>query len=259
MEYYKTELKTGAVVLFCLALLISLIVGISGTKTLGKTYTFVALFKNIGGLETDAPVDFSGFEVGNVKAIRLTTAEEKKKNPDYNVAVTMKLASDAIVRKNSVIQIKTVGYLGLKYIDISAGTFSTDRLADGEMILGYTPQDINEIIEFVGSTLKELKPKVTNILNGIQNLVGESGSITVTVDELNKLIHNADDVITVNKEDLRNLIANLNQASTHLKAFSADIEDNPWKLLIKSKKKDKTKSKTPSTRTKSRSGVKRRR
>lgn len=245
MEYFKTEIKTGTVVLICLSLLVLLTIGISGTKTLGRTYSIVVLFKNIGGLDKDAPVNFSGFEVGTVKDIRLTTHKERTQYPEYNIAVHLKINAKAIVKEDSIIQIRTLGYLGLKYIDISAGSPKAQRLERGQKIIGYTPQDINEIIEFVGKTLKEIKPKVLKILNGIEDIAGEDGTLTATIDELRKLIKDADEVIVVNKEDIRALISNLNKASESLKAFASDIEEHPWKLLIKSKKRKKGKKIEP--------------
>jgi len=251
MEYFKTEIKTGLTVIICLSLLILLTIGISGTKTLGRTYNITILFKNIGGLEEDAPVNYAGFEVGIVKNIRLTTEKERAINPEYNIAVKTKLDANAIVREDSIAQIKTLGYLGLKYIDISPGSPNSTFIKHKETILGFTPQDVNEIIEMVGRILNEINPKIQRILDGIENIVGEDGTLTVTIEELRSLINNADDVVKINKENIQKLITNLTSASENLKEFSGDIKDNPWKLLIKSKSKD-SKSKKPEPRARSR-------
>lgn len=248
MEYFKTEIKTGTAVLICLSLLVLLTVGISGTKTLGRTYGITVLFKNIGGLDKDAPVNFSGFEVGTVKDIRLTTPEERKLNPGYNIAIRLKINAKTIVKEDSIVQIRTLGYLGLKYIDISSGSPESDPIKPGQLILGFTPQDVNDIIDFVGKTLKEIKPKIVNILNGIEDITGENGSLTITIDELQKFVKDADEVIEVNRDDIRTLIANLTKASESLKKFAKDVEENPWKLLIKSKKPKETKKVEPRRR-----------
>lgn len=257
MEYFKTEIKTGTVVLVCLSLLLVLTIGISGTKTLGRTYNATVLFKNIGGLNKDAPVNFSGFEVGNVKDIRLTTPKERKLYPEYNIAVCVKINAKTVIKEDSIIQIRTLGYLGLKYIDISSGSPESLRIKPHQVILGFTPQDINDIIDFIGKTLKEIKPKIVNILNGIEDIAGEDGTLTFTIDELRDLIKDADEVIEVNRDDLRALIANLTKASESLKDFAKDVKDHPWKLLIKSKPEKK--GPKPKPRRRSRTNWKRKR
>lgn len=239
MEYLKTEIKTGATVLVCLALLILLTIGISGTKTLGRTYTTTVLFKNVGGMDKDAPVNFSGFEVGNVKDIRLTTPKERKLYPKYNIAVHIKINANTVIKEDSIVQIRTLGYLGLKYIDITAGTPESKEVERGEVILGFTPQDVNDIIDMIGKTLEHIKPKLINIINGMENVIGDNGTLTLAIDELRNLIKDADDVIVLNRDDVRALISNLTKASDSLKVFAKNIEENPWKLLIKSKPKKK--------------------
>ena len=104
-------------------------------------------------------------------------------------------------------------------------------------MLGFTPQDINDIIEMIGQFIKEIRPKLTRIIDGIEKLVGPEGTITEAVEELNDMIRNADEVIVVNKDKIKELISNLNATGENLKEFSADIKEHPWKLLIKSKSK----------------------
>lgn len=245
MDYFKSEIRTGLVVLICFVLLISLVIGINGTKTLATTSSYTLLFKDVVGLEEDAPVNYAGYEVGKIKAIRLANTKERSLYPEYNIAASIIIDSNVIIKDNSVTQIKSMGYLGLKYIDISSGSLGSQHIEPKSTILGYTPQDINEIMDCVGSFIKEIKPKINKILDGINNMVGEEGSITLAVEELSALIKDADEMIVVNKEDIRNIIKNLNETGKHLKAFSADIENNPWKLLRKTsnKKKDEEEGK----------------
>ena len=195
-------------------------------------------------------MNFAGFEVGEVKSLRLTNTKERNQHPEYNIAAKLRINSNAVVKEDSIVQIKTLGYLGLKYIDISPGSPNSVLVKHKQIILGFTPQDVNEIIEMVGNIINEINPKIQRILDGIDNIVGEDGTLTTTIEELRGLINNADNVITVNKENVQKLITNLTSASINLKEFSSDIKDNPWKLLIKSKNKDK-KSRKPSKRTRS--------
>ncbi len=242
MEYLRTEIKTGVVILVCLVLLIALIIGITGTKNLGKKNNIIVLYKNVGGLDGGAPVNFAGLEVGSVEGLGLIAPALKKKHPDYNIAVKIEVSSTTPVKDDSIIQIRTMGYLGTKYIDISSGSPGADRVENSEIILGYSPQDINDILDFVAQALQEWKPKITRIMDNIEIMVGEKGIITDALADFSKLMNDADDVIVVNKEDIRGIMKNLNVTSEHLKEFAADVKAHPWKLLFKGKEDKKKKT-----------------
>lgn len=220
MEYYRTEIKTGIMAIICIAILVSATFYVGGSKMWGTAYTLNVAFKSVGGLELDAPVQYAGLEVGMIKAIRIMTKEEKEKFPDCTILANIVIDKLAQIKEDSSIQIKTMGFMGLKYIDITPGSTGSKIVQPGSLIKGEISQDIDQIMDSVGEVIDEIKPTIT---------------------DLNKLINDADEVIVVNKEDIHKIVTNLSVATEHLKQFAEDIKEHPWKLLIRTpEKKEKT-------------------
>lgn len=218
MEYYRSEIKTGIMAVICIAILVFVTLYVGGSKMWGTTYTLSIAFESVGGLDLDAPVHYSGLEVGMVEDIRIMTREEKEKFPDCSILVKVALDKLVQIKNDSEILIKTMGFMGLKYIDITPGSTESKIVQPGRLIRGGISQDINEIMDSVGEVIEQIKPTIT---------------------DLKKLINDADEVIVVNKEDINKIITNLSIATEHLKLFAEDIKLHPWKLLIKTSEKKK--------------------
>lgn len=245
MDYYRSEIKTGIIVVICIAILVFATFSIGGGKMFGATYTLNVVYKNIGGLEPDAPVYFAGLEVGKVKEMRILEKSEKDKFPGNTIMVNLLLNNLAQVKRDSKIAIKTLGFMGLRYIDITPGTDNSEIMPANSIVIGETSQDINEVMESVGQIVDQIKPRTGSIVAGIDNIVGENGTLQTTITDLQSFINNANDVITVNKDDIKKIISNLSAATESLKQFAEDVKEHPWKLLIKSSgKKEKPKGKT---------------
>lgn len=228
MEYYRSEIKTGIMAVFCIATLILTTFYVGGSKMWGTTYNLNVTFEGVGGLELDAPVHYAGLEVGMVKDIRIMTPGEKEKFPDSSLVVNIVLDKLVQVKEDSKILIKTLGFMGLKYIDIIPGSTESGLVPAGSIIKGGISQDMNDVMESVGGVIEKINP---------------------TIDDLKKLINDADEVIVVNKEDLNKMITNLSVASEHLKQFAEDIKLHPWKLLFRTKeKKEAPKEERPKER-----------
>lgn len=216
MDYYRSEIKTGIMAVICITILVFFTFYVGGSKMWGTTYDLGIVFKDVGGLELDAPVHYAGLEVGMVKNIRIMDKQEEENFPDCSIFVNIELDKLVKIKQDSKILIKTLGFMGLKYIDITPGSSKSLLVPPGSTKKGEASQDINEVMESVGNILEKINP---------------------TIDDLKKLINDADEVIVVNKQDINKMISNLSAASGHLKEFAEDIKLHPWKLLIKSKEK----------------------
>lgn len=244
MEYYRSEIKTGIMVVVCIFILLFVTFFIGGSKMFGGTYDLYVVYKNIGGLTLDAPIYFAGLKAGKVKAMRILTKSEKEKYPGNSVMVNIILDNLVNVKKDSKIAIKTLGFMGLRYIDITPGAENAEVITPDSIVMGETAQDINEVMVSVGQIIDQIKPRTGSIMAGIDNIVGENGSLQTTIVDLQKFVNDADDVIVINKDDIQKIISNLSAATESLKGFADDIKKHPWKLLIKSSDKPQKKEKT---------------
>jgi phospholipid/cholesterol/gamma-HCH transport system substrate-binding protein len=244
MDYYRSEIKTGIMAVVCIALLVLATFCVGGASMVGTAYNLNIVYPNVGGLEVNAPVYFAGLQAGIVKKISIADKETRDTFPGTSIIATISVNNNAVVKTDSKIIIKTMGFMGVKYIDITPGTDTAEAVKEDTTIKGTVTQDMNDVIDSVGYIIDQIKPRAGSIVNGIDGIVGENGTLQETIIDLKKLLKDADELIVVNKEDLNKMISNLSAASEHLKGFAADIEAHPWKLLIKTSDKSAKKKET---------------
>lgn len=134
--------------------------------------------------------------------------------------------------------IKTLGFMGEKYVHISSGS-SPEFASAGAMLKGKTPSDMDKIMV----EAEHLAFQVTEVAKAAQSL---ALNINTTVSEnreiLNKLLANSSEVtgrvnltLKENEDSLNLLLTSLGNAAKNFEEFSADLKLHPWKLLVKTK------------------------
>lgn len=77
---------------------------------------------SVAGLGLGGDVRFNGIKVGSVSQIAIDPVDSSK------VRVTVEMASDTPVRKDSVASLELQGITGVSYVQVSPGTSGTERL-----------------------------------------------------------------------------------------------------------------------------------
>lgn len=108
-------------------LFLTLKVGSMNAVSTSDSYEVVALFENIGGLKSRAPVKSAGVVVGRVADVRFD-------NETYEAAVTLRLDKRYAFPKDTTAAIMTSGLLGEQYIGLEAGGDSV-KLKDKDQLL----------------------------------------------------------------------------------------------------------------------------
>jgi phospholipid/cholesterol/gamma-HCH transport system substrate-binding protein len=124
MEYFRAEVKVGAFLLVSLALLVlaALVVGDLGRWFVTK-HRYTVLLPNANLLRDRAQVSYAGYRVGDVTAIALRSEEARmQQHPEYPVAVTIAVQASVPLREDTRIELRTDGFIGDRYLDISPGT-----------------------------------------------------------------------------------------------------------------------------------------
>ena len=163
-----SKLKVGSVITLALIVLIMTVFFAGNIEDLFlKKAELKATFRDVGGLRRSAPVWIFGTEVGSVKGIDL--------NPTYGTVVTMSINKGALpyIRKDSNASILTMGLLGDKYVEISAGSQKAEPIQPGEMIQGMPQFEFQEVMKTGAETIqtmtefiKKLEALVTKIETG---------------------------------------------------------------------------------------------
>jgi len=214
----SNELKAGALILFCIAILLVLTIRVGGIQLMKERYELKALFGSANGIKAHAPVNLAGVEGGEVKDLEIIY-----KGDETNVIMTLLLDKNAKVREDSLASIGTMGLMGEKLIEITRGSKGTPFLAAGKNVKTKEPLSMDEMVD-------RALVIADNLDKGISDLRG--------------LTNNVNDTLISNRGDIDSIVENMRLTSENFRQFSEDVKKHPWKLIIKSKeRKKKTKDK----------------
>lgn len=198
METVKTfELKVGVFVLTGVAILFLMVFSIGGINLSRTGYHIKVQFNFANGIGGTAPVRLAGVGVGQVQKIRIIRDENSKTT---KAELTVWINDKIKIEKDSKVTINTLGLLGEKYLEIFPGTSGSPTLKTNDTIVGKDPVSMEKITENLGN----LTDSVTVIVDKIKNGEGTIGKLLTD-----------------------------SAMYDNLEAFTADIKQHPWKLLVK--------------------------
>lgn len=126
--------------------------------------------------------------------------------------------------------------IGKTIENIHSFTEKADRLLTDKEL------DFIKIIDQTENLTRELEGLLKENRVGITELVGsmkeDTGAIAKNINSasnsLDETLHQSSAILVENRRNLMELIQNLNESSRNLKAITADVKRNPWKLVRKS-------------------------
>jgi phospholipid/cholesterol/gamma-HCH transport system substrate-binding protein len=230
-----SKLRIGLVITIALILLLLSVFFAGNIQELFmKKVELKAQIQDVAGLRKGAPIWIHGTEVGYVKNIKL--------NPVYGTTVTMEIDRNVLsfIKEDSTVSVMTMGLLGDKYMEISAGSPQAPPIRSGEMIRGTAQIELKDVmataatsIEKMGEFIGKLDRLVTKIEQG-QGTIAKFISDPALYDNLNKDAK----MISLLLEDLRNARGTLKMliedpsiydriltAATSLEEFSKKINE----------------------------------
>jgi len=234
----KTDIKVGIFALLVLAVLTYMTFKVGGWGFLRKPgYSVYVNFKNVTGIDRKSRIRVAGVDVGYIEDIGLSDGVAEVK---LRIKPEVKLCSDASAT------IRTVGLLGERYLEIRVGQ-EPPLLKDGDRIrhvvetvdvddlirnLAAVSEDISRFMESVGQVLsKEQIQEFRESLAAFRDLA-QTASVAVrandtklrkTLDDIDDFIVRLDTVVTENKDDVNELVANLKEFSDTLKRESPGL------------------------------------
>ncbi|MFZ1085952.1 MAG: MlaD family protein [Terracidiphilus sp.] len=177
-EIQWSQLRVGALVLAAMAVLVGLILLMSGQSggLFNRKLVLRSYFENAAGLKDGAPVTLQGVTIGNVIHVRVVP----ERNP-MPVEVAMRVGYEyaGFLHTDSTATIDQAGVLGDSYVDLNSVHASGPAPADNaELKAGGAPsiQDVvrnsNESIIQINKLLHKLEPTI-DAVNSKHGLVGE--------------------------------------------------------------------------------------
>src|SRR5271169_2628512 len=180
------NLRLGTFIIVTLAILATGVFLIGSRESMFRSgYKVRADFENVAGLNEGADVRVGGIRKGSVKSIQLP------KQPNGKVVVLMDLEKDtqAIVKMDSVADIKSEGMLGDKYIEISFGSMEAATLRGGETIGTRPPIDISDLFGKANQILDTTQGALDNVKNATSNISDISAKINTGQGTVGALIN----------------------------------------------------------------------
>jgi phospholipid/cholesterol/gamma-HCH transport system substrate-binding protein len=231
MEYFRAEVKVGAFIFVALALLVfaAIVVGGMGNWFVAK-HRYTVLLPNANLLRSRSQVSYAGYAVGEVVAIAVRSeAERAQQHAEYPVAVTIAVQTAIPLREDARVEMKTEGFIGDRYLDISPGTGAP--LPPGGTLLGRLGG-----VEGMLASLGGLGGGLEDISKALQTLLTDSTqpySVPATLTSVNRLVDtllprlltltaSMDDLIKGLQQDVARTSSTATQTLQRLEAILAD-------------------------------------
>jgi phospholipid/cholesterol/gamma-HCH transport system substrate-binding protein len=198
MKGKKSEIWVGLFVVIGILFLVLMTLKIEKFQVSKKVgYPLNIYLDSAAGLEQNSPVRVAGVRVGDVEKVILENGKAK---------VTFNLPNQVILYKDAKAYLKSEGFLGEKYVEITPGTPGYPKLEPNGMVEQGAPpadveqflsnmnairEDFKDVMKPLGDVLKAVEAKkVENVINNIDKF---SSQLTGLAKDSKETIQKAQD------------------------------------------------------------------
>jgi phospholipid/cholesterol/gamma-HCH transport system substrate-binding protein len=160
------NLKVGIVAFIGLAMFVFLVSIVGNDQNVfTKTYTLKIFIPNVQDLVNGSEVTLGGLKIGFVRQMNFT---QKDGVNGVDVLMQVETKYQASITTSSLAQIKTIGLLGDKYIDLKIGSPGETPLADG----AYVNLQESFDLETAGPQFKSALADFTALMASMRHIAG---------------------------------------------------------------------------------------
>ena len=184
----------------------------SNKSGFGDYTTYKTVLKDASGIFEKSNIKVAGINAGRIKAIELNGAD--------GALVTFEMLEGVKLTNNSRLKIKSVGFLGDKYLDIALGDQNSEKLPAGSMIPAEGGGGMEELSKDAGEVLKEVKEIAKTIKESLRDEQGRNmlKDIIANIHEITGSIKR----LSTGNEDKINQIVDEVKAISEQLAFETD-------------------------------------
>lgn len=213
------ELKVGLLSLMAIASLVIVSLQITSNKaTFGEFIEYRTILNDATGIYEKSSIKVAGIIAGRIKTIELSGSQ---------ALVKFEILKQIKISQFSRLRIKSVGFLGDKYIDIYLGNPDAPRLKEFSMIKNESGAGFEQLGKDASEILKDVKV-ITKVIKDSLYTEDKKNSIKLIVDQINEFSHNANDIskslkrmLDGNESKINAVVENLRKVSEQL-AFETD-------------------------------------
>lgn len=245
------KLRLGIFLIVAGTALVGTLVAMIGATAFEQRDDYRVLFQgSVSGLERGAQVQYNGIRVGRVESLRIaevcSTGGDCIDNPDGpgkicekqpacpkgvecekgicvgGVEAVLSLQHGTPVKSDSTAILNLKGITGLKYIELTAGSSTTEDLEPGGLI-----PSAGSDFDLLAQKLPQIANQIEGILNNIQELTsGENAArITSILGEVEGTLSAVRKLLEENHANIAGILANFNSASAELDSILVESRE----------------------------------
>jgi phospholipid/cholesterol/gamma-HCH transport system substrate-binding protein len=204
------ELKVGLVTLAAIFSTVFISLKITSNQSgFGTYYTYRSIVGDASGIYPKTPIKVAGINSGNILKIELQGTK---------ALITFEVIEEVKVTQNSVLRIKTVGFLGDKYLDIFLGEPMEERLPEDSMVPSKTGGGIEDVTKDVSDVMTEVKDILKKVKEGL-----EDDQKRNVIKKIAKNIETATENIKDLSQTLKNNDGNIDKMLKNFKKISEQL------------------------------------
>jgi ABC-type transporter Mla subunit MlaD len=210
MQLQRNEIMTGLLVVGTVAVIVGTLILLGAPGLFRPLVTYKIYFDNAAGIKLGAPVLLAGRKIGQVQRLYSPVSREEDARaqeaaaqihpPDptasptpsgrtkFEVRIDVQVDKNALVYRDALARMISLGLLGELAIDITQGTEASGRARDGELFAGERTPDFSEaaakLLDVVGPVAKE----ATNTMKELESTAQNLSHITDKDSELNQAL-----------------------------------------------------------------------
>ncbi|EQC48385.1 hypothetical protein M899_2816 [Bacteriovorax sp. BSW11_IV] len=215
------EFKVGLMALATMAAVVVLSLKITSNQSGFGTYVaYKTIVRDASGIFPKTPIKVAGISAGRIKSIEL------KGN---NAHITFEVLNDVTVTKDTKLRIRSVGFLGDKYLELFIGQ-DKDLLTANSYIESDEGGGVEALVREANEVMKDVKIIISSVKESVAP-AGQEPPIKAMLRDFKILAANAKDVseslkriVSGNEEKLNNIVANFDSFAEQI-AYHTDTNE----------------------------------
>jgi phospholipid/cholesterol/gamma-HCH transport system substrate-binding protein len=184
----------------------------SNKSGFGEYVTYKTILQDASGIFEKSSIKVAGINAGRIKKIQLNGAQ--------GALVTFEMLEEVKLTDKSILKIKSVGFLGDKYLDIILGDQSGDRLPPESFVSAQAGEGIEELSKDAGEVLKEVKEIAKTIKESLRDEQGKN-MVKEIIANIHDITGSLKRLSTGNEDKINQIIDDVQAISDQL-AFETD-------------------------------------
>lgn len=207
------QFKVGLMALIAMGMVAYMSLIITANQSgFGEYVTYRTIVRDASGIFPKTPIKVAGINAGRIVDIKL---EGNRALIFFEVLEKVKITT------NSMLKIRTVGFLGDKYLEIYIGD-SNQFLSSQGFIIAEEGAGLEKLMKDAGEVMKDVKDLVKSVKDSVAP-PGQEPPITKILADVQELVNNAKEVSASLKRIMDGNEEKINNIAEDLESFSRQI------------------------------------